>query len=138
MQSSRSFLRSGSPHLVRSPSKAQQAGPEVGTPHPGSRSRRRLVLSRRRWNWWAGASGVGGLKSRAAGCRPVDWPHGEADVGHIEQGLGQALRTRPVPLSTEARLRFLLATHRYSTQKVAAVLGVSQRTVQRWVTKKPG
>jgi hypothetical protein len=63
---------------------------------------------------------------------------GEADVGHIEQGLEQALRTRPVPLSTEARLRFLLATHRYSTRKVATVLEVSQRTVQRWVTKKPG
>ena len=59
-------------------------------------------------------------------------------MGHVEQGLEQALRTRPVPLSTEARLRFLLAAHRHSTRKVAAVLGVSQRTVQRWVTKKPG
>lgn len=59
-------------------------------------------------------------------------------MGHIEQGLEQALRTQPAPLSTDARLRFLLATHRYSTQKVATVLSVSQRTVQRWVTKKPG
>ncbi|MFF8940628.1 telomere-protecting terminal protein Tpg [Streptomyces paradoxus] len=57
-------------------------------------------------------------------------------MGHIEQGLEQALRTRTVPLSTEARLRFLLAAHRHSTRKVAAVLGVSQRTVQRWVTKE--
>ncbi|MFB7112777.1 telomere-protecting terminal protein Tpg [Streptomyces sp. NPDC056291] len=59
-------------------------------------------------------------------------------MGGIEQGLEHALRTRPVPSSTEARLRFLLATHRHSTRRVAAVLGVSQRTVQRWVTRKPG
>ncbi|MGW5665436.1 telomere-protecting terminal protein Tpg [Streptomyces sp. NPDC003758] len=59
-------------------------------------------------------------------------------MGQIEQGLEQALRTRPVPSSTEARLRFLLATHKGSTRKVAVVLGVSQRTVQRWVTKRPG
>ncbi|MFF4867394.1 helix-turn-helix domain-containing protein [Streptomyces sp. NPDC001231] len=48
------------------------------------------------------------------------------------------MRTRPVPSSTEARLRFLLVAHQGSTRRVAAVLGVSQRTVQRWVTKKPG
>ncbi|MFD4974729.1 helix-turn-helix domain-containing protein [Streptomyces sp. NPDC058424] len=42
------------------------------------------------------------------------------------------MRTRPVPSSTEARLWSLLATHRYSTRKAAAVLGVSQRTVRRW------
>ncbi|WYB39816.1 helix-turn-helix domain-containing protein [Streptomyces sp. GD-15H] len=59
-------------------------------------------------------------------------------MGQIEQGLERALRTRPVPPSTEARLRFLLATHRGSTRKVATVLGVSQRTVQRWVTKNSG
>lgn len=59
-------------------------------------------------------------------------------MGQIEQGLEHALRTRPVPSSSEARLRFLLATHQGSTRRVAAVLGVSQRTVQRWVTRKPG
>lgn len=59
-------------------------------------------------------------------------------MGQIEQGLERALRTRPIPSSTEARLRFLLAAHRGSTWRVATVLGVSQRTVQRWVTKKPG
>ncbi len=59
-------------------------------------------------------------------------------MGQIEQGLERALRTRPVPSSTEARLRFLLTALRGSTRRVAAVLGVSQRTVQRWVTKKPG
>ncbi|MFF9607271.1 telomere-protecting terminal protein Tpg [Streptomyces sp. NPDC014684] len=58
-------------------------------------------------------------------------------MGQIEQGLERALRTRPIPSSTEARLRFLLKTHQGSTRRVAAVLGVSQRTMQRWVTKKP-
>ncbi|MFE9059512.1 telomere-protecting terminal protein Tpg [Streptomyces mutabilis] len=73
-----------------------------------------------------------------AGVGLVGWPLRKADVGKIEQGLERALRTRPVPSSTEARLRFLLAAHRGSTRRVAAVLGVSQRTVQRWVTKKTG
>ncbi|MER6105116.1 helix-turn-helix domain-containing protein [Streptomyces sp. NPDC001832] len=59
-------------------------------------------------------------------------------MGQIERGLERALRTRPIPSSTGARLRFLLATHRGSTRKVATMLGVSQRTVQRWVTKQPG
>lgn len=62
----------------------------------------------------------------------------EMDVGEIAQGLERALRTRPVPPDTETRLRFLLAAHQGSTRQVAAVLKVSQRTVQRWVTKKPG
>ncbi|WYB39857.1 transposase [Streptomyces sp. GD-15H] len=44
-------------------------------------------------------------------------------MGQIEQGLEHALRTRPVPSSSEARLRFLLATHQGSTRRVAAVLG---------------
>ncbi|MFC5204394.1 helix-turn-helix domain-containing protein [Streptomyces kaempferi] len=35
-------------------------------------------------------------------------------------------------------MRVLLVAHRNSTRSVAAVLGVSQRTVQRWVTKRPG
>jgi hypothetical protein len=63
---------------------------------------------------------------------------GEADVGQIDEGLQRALRTRPIPSSTEGRLRFLLATHQGSTRRVATVLGVSQCTVQRWVTKKSG
>lgn len=57
-------------------------------------------------------------------------------MGQIGQGLERALRTRSIPSSTEARLRFLLATRRGSTRKVATVLGVSQRTVQRWVSKR--
>ncbi|MEV0982507.1 helix-turn-helix domain-containing protein [Streptomyces sp. NPDC049915] len=59
-------------------------------------------------------------------------------MGQIEEGLERALRTRPVPSSTRARLRFLLAAHQGSARRVATVLGVSQRTVQRWVTNKPG
>ncbi|MCC5037000.1 helix-turn-helix domain-containing protein [Streptomyces sp. WAC 00631] len=59
-------------------------------------------------------------------------------MGQIEQRLERALRTRPVPSSTRARLRFLLMAHQGYTRRVAAVLGVSQRTVQRWVTQKPG
>ncbi|MET9819566.1 XRE family transcriptional regulator [Streptomyces sp. NPDC006355] len=59
-------------------------------------------------------------------------------MGQIEQGLERALRTRPVPASTEARLRFLLAAHRGSTRPGGHRAGVSQRSVQRWVTKKPG
>ncbi|MFJ1998069.1 telomere-protecting terminal protein Tpg [Streptomyces asiaticus] len=85
---------------------------------------------------WAGDAGE--LTLRTVGAGPADWPLGEADVGQIEQGLERALRTRPIPSSTEARLRFLLATHRGSTRKVATVLGVSQRTVQRWVTRRSG
>ncbi|WP_333744845.1 telomere-protecting terminal protein Tpg [Streptomyces ardesiacus] len=59
-------------------------------------------------------------------------------MGQIEQGLERALRTRSIPSSTEARLRFLLARNRGPTRKLATMLGVSQRTVQRWVTKEPG
>ncbi|WP_375136610.1 helix-turn-helix domain-containing protein [Streptomyces sp. MA5143a] len=32
----------------------------------------------------------------------------------------------------------MLAARGGSTRRVATMLGVSQRTVQRWVTKKPG
>ncbi|TQE31960.1 hypothetical protein Sipo8835_21405 [Streptomyces ipomoeae] len=96
------------------------------------------ALSRECRNWQAGADDVGKLRRRTAGAGSAGWPLGKADVGQIEQGLERALRTRPVPSSTKARLRFLLAAHRGSTRRVATVLGVSQRTVQRWVTKKPG
>ncbi|MFJ6000456.1 ANTAR domain-containing protein [Streptomyces sp. NPDC092370] len=57
------------------------------------------------------------------GASRAGWSLGEADAGQTEQGLERALRTRPIPSSTEARLRFLLATHRGSTRKVATVLG---------------
>ncbi|MFJ9473046.1 telomere-protecting terminal protein Tpg [Streptomyces caniferus] len=81
---------------------------------------------------------MGELRRRTAGAGSAGWPLGEADLGQIEQGLERALCTRPVPSSIGARLRFLLAAHRGSTRRVATVLGVSQRTVQRWVTQRPG
>ncbi|WP_331751742.1 telomere-protecting terminal protein Tpg [Streptomyces globisporus] len=88
--------------------------------------------------WQAVTDDLGELTRQTAGAGLADWRLREADVGQIEQGLERALRTRPVPSSNGARLRFLLASHGGSTRRVAAVLGVSQRTVQRWVTKKPG
>jgi len=54
-------------------------------------------------------------------------------MGEIDEGLDRALRTRDIPLSHAARIRFLLRTEKGSTKAVAARLGVSQRTVQRWV-----
>ena len=38
----------------------------------------------------------------------------------------------------DAALRFLLRAEKGSTKHVATLLGVSQRTVQRWVTTRPG
>ncbi|MEU0836987.1 helix-turn-helix domain-containing protein [Streptomyces sp. NPDC005969] len=61
-----------------------------------------------------------------------------ASVGAIADGLERALLTRPVPSGTPARLKFLLKTEKGSTRSVAALLGVSQRTVQRWITARPG
>ncbi|MEV8118559.1 helix-turn-helix domain-containing protein [Streptomyces xiamenensis] len=110
----------------------------VAGARPRAHILRQPVLSRECKNGQAGAGDVGELTRRTADAGPGGWPLREADVGQIEQGLERALRTRPVPASTEARLRFLLASHGGSTRQVATVLGVSQRTVQRWVTKKPG
>ncbi|MFE7245226.1 helix-turn-helix domain-containing protein [Streptomyces sp. NPDC057580] len=56
----------------------------------------------------------------------------------IGAGLERLLYTQPVPSTTASRLRVLLRWARGSTRQVAAVLGVSQRTVQRWVTRKAG
>ncbi|MFD8483621.1 telomere-protecting terminal protein Tpg [Kitasatospora sp. NPDC059673] len=59
----------------------------------------------------------------------------------IDEGLGRAERTRPLPQSVPARMRFLLKGAGGSTRRLAADLGVSQRTVQRWLkgqgTPKP-
>lgn len=54
-------------------------------------------------------------------------------MGEIAEGLTRALSTCPAPAGTEARLRFLLRNQKGSTAGVAALLGVSQRTVQRWI-----
>ncbi|MFJ9447004.1 telomere-protecting terminal protein Tpg [Kitasatospora sp. NPDC101235] len=50
----------------------------------------------------------------------------------IDEGLERAERTRPVPQSVRARMRFLLKGAKGSTKKLAQDLGVSQHTVQRW------
>ena len=59
-------------------------------------------------------------------------------LGEISDGLERALRTRPLPGSVNARLGFLLRLEKGSTRRLAEVLGVSQRTVQRWVTSGSG
>ncbi|MFD3557951.1 telomere-protecting terminal protein Tpg [Streptomyces goshikiensis] len=59
-------------------------------------------------------------------------------VRAIGDGLELLLYTRPVPEATADQLKALLRWERGSTRQVAAVLGVSQRTVQRWVTPKTG
>ncbi|MFF1459655.1 telomere-protecting terminal protein Tpg [Streptomyces sp. NPDC058330] len=58
-------------------------------------------------------------------------------MGKINNGIERALLTRPAPTGASA-LRFLMRSEKGSTRKVARLLGVSQRTVQRWVTKKSG
>ncbi|MDH6107835.1 transcriptional regulator with XRE-family HTH domain [Kitasatospora sp. MAP12-15] len=54
-------------------------------------------------------------------------------MGEIDEGLERAERTRPIPQSTTARMRFLLKGAKGSTKQLAQELGVSQRTVQRWL-----
>jgi predicted transcriptional regulator len=57
-------------------------------------------------------------------------------VGKIGDGLDQAAQhvlTRKPPQSTKARIRFLLSKNRGSTRKVAERLGVSQRSVERYL-----
>jgi transcriptional regulator with XRE-family HTH domain len=54
-------------------------------------------------------------------------------VGEIDEALERVSRTRPIPQSLSARLHFLVRTAKGSTKKVAQELGVSQRTVQRWL-----
>ena len=59
--------------------------------------------------------------------------------GLIHDGLEAAERaefTRPVPKGAAAQFRFLLARAKGSTAAVAARLGISRRTVQRYATGK--
>ncbi|MFI6125413.1 telomere-protecting terminal protein Tpg [Streptomyces sp. NPDC051064] len=58
-------------------------------------------------------------------------------VEEISQGLERLLHTQPLPPTTLSRLRTLLRWENGSTRRVAALLDVSQRTVQRWVTRNP-
>ncbi|MGW4694061.1 telomere-protecting terminal protein Tpg [Kitasatospora cineracea] len=54
-------------------------------------------------------------------------------MGEIDEGLERAERTRPIPHTVPARVRHLVRTAKGSTRAVADELGVSQRTVQRWL-----
>ncbi|MFE9381346.1 telomere-protecting terminal protein Tpg [Streptomyces sp. NPDC006855] len=54
----------------------------------------------------------------------------------VEEELGRAVQqafTRPVPKSAGAQMRYLVRQHRGSTQQVAELLGISRRTVERYV-----
>jgi transcriptional regulator with XRE-family HTH domain len=61
----------------------------------------------------------------------------------IGEGLDKAVQgafTRPIPKSAGAQMRYLVKQHRRSTRRVAELLGISQRTVERYVKnqiKKP-
>ncbi|MGW9213230.1 telomere-protecting terminal protein Tpg [Embleya sp. NPDC055664] len=57
-------------------------------------------------------------------------------MGKIGDGLDQAAQhvlTRKPPRSTKARVRFLMSKNQNRTRIVAALLGVSQRTVERYL-----
>lgn len=54
-------------------------------------------------------------------------------MGEIDEGLERVERTRPIPRTVPARVRYLVKRAKGSTRAVAAELGVSQRTVQRWL-----
>ncbi|MFI2112825.1 telomere-protecting terminal protein Tpg, partial [Streptomyces lydicus] len=54
-------------------------------------------------------------------------------IGDALSRAAQAAWTRPLPKSAGARLRFLMKREKGSTRAVAARVGVSQRTVQRWI-----
>ncbi|MFE6848734.1 telomere-protecting terminal protein Tpg [Streptomyces sp. NPDC057686] len=53
-------------------------------------------------------------------------------VGSLERA-GQYAFTRPIPKSAGAQMRYLVKQHKGFTREVAALLGVSQRTVERYV-----
>ncbi|MEE4544782.1 XRE family transcriptional regulator [Streptomyces sp. V4-01] len=54
-------------------------------------------------------------------------------IGDSLDRASAATATRPVPKSAPARMRFLVKSEKGSTRAVAARLGVSQRTVERYV-----
>ncbi|MFH8370647.1 telomere-protecting terminal protein Tpg [Streptomyces sp. NPDC018031] len=45
----------------------------------------------------------------------------------------QGAFTRPLPKSAGARMRYLVRRHQHSTRRVAELLGISRRTVERYV-----
>jgi transcriptional regulator with XRE-family HTH domain len=48
----------------------------------------------------------------------------------------QGAFTRPVPKSAGAQMRYLVRQHRRSTRRVAELLGISRRTVERYVNNQ--
>ncbi|MEU0969240.1 XRE family transcriptional regulator [Streptomyces sp. NPDC005917] len=48
----------------------------------------------------------------------------------------QGAFTRPLPKSAGAQMRYLVRRHQHSTRRVAELLGISQRTVERYVTNQ--
>ncbi|MEV6735226.1 XRE family transcriptional regulator [Streptomyces sp. NPDC051364] len=57
-------------------------------------------------------------------------------MGIIGDSLDRATATkgtRPIPKSAGAQMRFLVRQHKGSTKSVASLLGISQRTVERYV-----
>lgn len=61
----------------------------------------------------------------------------------VGEGLDKAVQgafTRPAPKSAGAQMRYLVKQHKHSTKAVAQLLGITQRTVERYVKdqiKKP-
>ncbi|KUJ69460.1 terminal protein TpgA2 [Streptomyces albus subsp. albus] len=61
----------------------------------------------------------------------------------VGEGLDKAVQgafTRPIPKSAGAQMRYLVKQHKGSTKQVALLLGITQRTVERYVKdqiKKP-
>ncbi|MFD4919218.1 telomere-protecting terminal protein Tpg [Streptomyces virginiae] len=54
-------------------------------------------------------------------------------VGDSLDRASQEAFTRPIPKSAGAQMRYLVRQHKGSTRAVAGLLGVSQRTVERYV-----
>ncbi|MEU3317096.1 XRE family transcriptional regulator [Streptomyces sp. NPDC006662] len=54
-------------------------------------------------------------------------------VGDSLDRAAQAGFTRPIPRSAGAQMRYLVKQHKGATKQVAALLGISQRTVERYV-----
>ncbi|MFF9378163.1 telomere-protecting terminal protein Tpg [Streptomyces griseoluteus] len=57
----------------------------------------------------------------------------------VGEGLDKAVQgafTRPLPKSAGAQMRYLVRRHQRSTRRVAELLGVSRRTVERYVNNQ--
>ncbi|MCB5170394.1 XRE family transcriptional regulator [Streptomyces bambusae] len=56
-----------------------------------------------------------------------------SDIGDGLDKATEANFTRPIPKSPQARMKFLVKSEKGSTKAVAGLLGISQRTVERYV-----